>query len=359
MPKQDNKSKMAIPNQPKNLAMKLVKTDISGYVVGPESKTGVKAFGDKHPVLKTKNPYADETIQDNNATAKNIKKDKTTVAADFEDKEDKIAHDVKRKKKNVEKFVRKFNDAKAHSLQGHEASAAQHETPNKEGDQATSEPSKKVKTKTPKQTVTSEAYLQELGEPMSAAPATSDSPAFSGDSAKDTSGSPKEDNSSDDDTDEDSNDQEDESVTKAKDMLETIATEAAELFENIPDDMKLPSWVIEKLDLAKGFVTSVNEYVSDSSNETKDKEEGNPDKEQDNTPDQNPKPTAFKGGQGTLAKEEVYSAKAARHGADIGKPGKNFAKIAKKASEKYGSKESGEKVAGAILAKIRSKHMGK
>ncbi len=54
--------------------------------------------------------------------------------------------------------------------------------------------------------------------------------------------------------------------------------------------------------------------------------------------------------------EASYSAKAARAGKDIGKPGKQFAKIAKEAGERYGSKERGEKVAGAVLAKIRAKH---
>jgi hypothetical protein len=51
--------------------------------------------------------------------------------------------------------------------------------------------------------------------------------------------------------------------------------------------------------------------------------------------------------------EASYSAKAARAGKDIGKPGKQFAKIAKSAAERYGSKERGEKVAGAVLAKLR------
>ena len=51
--------------------------------------------------------------------------------------------------------------------------------------------------------------------------------------------------------------------------------------------------------------------------------------------------------------EASYSAKAARAGKDIGKPGKAFAKIAKSAAERYGSKERGEKVAGAVLAKLR------
>ena len=55
--------------------------------------------------------------------------------------------------------------------------------------------------------------------------------------------------------------------------------------------------------------------------------------------------------------EAVYSYKAAREGKDIGKRGKNFEKIAQKAGAKYGSKERGEKVAGAVLAKIRAKHM--
>ena len=50
-----------------------------------------------------------------------------------------------------------------------------------------------------------------------------------------------------------------------------------------------------------------------------------------------------------------YSAKKAAAGKDIGKPGKMFSKIAKSAGERYGSKESGEKVAGAVLAKLRAK----
>jgi hypothetical protein len=51
----------------------------------------------------------------------------------------------------------------------------------------------------------------------------------------------------------------------------------------------------------------------------------------------------------------AYSAKKAAAGKDIGKKGKNFAKIAEKAGKKYGSKAAGEKVAGAILAKMRGK----
>lgn len=42
-------------------------------------------------------------------------------------------------------------------------------------------------------------------------------------------------------------------------------------------------------------------------------------------------------------------------GEDVGEPGKNFAKIAKKAAAKYGSKEAGQRVAGAVLKKVLAK----
>jgi len=51
--------------------------------------------------------------------------------------------------------------------------------------------------------------------------------------------------------------------------------------------------------------------------------------------------------------EAGYSAKAGRAGKDLGKPGKAFSKIAKSAGERYGSKAAGERVAGAVLNKLR------
>lgn len=48
-----------------------------------------------------------------------------------------------------------------------------------------------------------------------------------------------------------------------------------------------------------------------------------------------------------------YSYKSAAAGKDIGKPGKNFSKIAASAGRKYGS--AGRRVAGAILKKLRAK----
>jgi hypothetical protein len=49
------------------------------------------------------------------------------------------------------------------------------------------------------------------------------------------------------------------------------------------------------------------------------------------------------------AKERSAMAKKARAGKDIGEKGKNFEKIAKSAAKQYGSKEAGEKVAGAVM----------
>lgn len=66
------------------------------------------------------------------------------------------------------------------------------------------------------------------------------------------------------------------------------------------------------------------------------------------------------GGSGELTKghqvsegTKSYSAKEAHKGKDIGKPGKQFKKIAKGAAKKNGSKKAGEKVAGAVLTKLR------
>ncbi len=59
-----------------------------------------------------------------------------------------------------------------------------------------------------------------------------------------------------------------------------------------------------------------------------------------------------------MAKKVSYSAKAAAAGKDIGKPGKNFNKIAAKAGKEYGSKAAGERVAGAVLAKLRARGKG-
>lgn len=56
---------------------------------------------------------------------------------------------------------------------------------------------------------------------------------------------------------------------------------------------------------------------------------------------------------GAPTRTKSYSAKNAAAGKDIGKKGKNFSKIADSAAAKYGSQAAGNRVAGAILAKLR------
>ena len=53
---------------------------------------------------------------------------------------------------------------------------------------------------------------------------------------------------------------------------------------------------------------------------------------------------------------EWYEQHYQNEGKDIGKPGKSFAKIAKSAGKKYGSKAAGERVAGSILKKLRNEN---
>jgi len=53
--------------------------------------------------------------------------------------------------------------------------------------------------------------------------------------------------------------------------------------------------------------------------------------------------------------KKSYSVKQAKKGKDIGKPGKQFKKIAKSAGKKYGSEKAGARVAGAVLKKLRAK----
>lgn len=61
---------------------------------------------------------------------------------------------------------------------------------------------------------------------------------------------------------------------------------------------------------------------------------------------------------GKTVKEVLSKSKAAKEahsGEDMGKKGKNFKKIVSKAGKEYGSKEAGERVAGALFQKLRRK----
>lgn len=58
----------------------------------------------------------------------------------------------------------------------------------------------------------------------------------------------------------------------------------------------------------------------------------------------------------TLEEKLMKSLQEYLNESDIGKPGKNFEKIAKSAGKEYGSEEAGKRVAGAVLKKLRKAH---
>ena len=127
-------------------------------------------------------------------------------------------------------------------------------------------------------------------------------------------------------------DEYDEEGEMAQSQSRTIADAAAELESMLDADENLPEWVQKKISLAQEYIDSARDYLAANRPEDSDEDM--------------PLPEGSTGD---------YSAKKARAGKDIGRPGKQFAKIAKSAGERYGSKERGEKVAGAVLAKLRAK----
>ena len=148
--------------------------------------------------------------------------------------------------------------------------------------------------------MTAFTYIAELGEPMSPAPATSDNPGFSGDSAMAT------DNGADNEKTNNSGDEENETVNGVREKLENIAMMSAEMFENLQDDTELDKHVIEKLELAHNFIEAVSKEINDSKSDD-DEEEDEPEGNQGGKDDNNiAKPSAFKGnGEQSMAKEEV------------------------------------------------------
>jgi hypothetical protein len=111
----------------------------------------------------------------------------------------------------------------------------------------------------------------------------------------------------------------------ALNQVHQIADAARELHAILASDDNLPEWVQSKITKALDYIDTARDYLG---------AEGEMDREQ-------------------AVPEAGYSAKAGRAGKDLGKPGKNFSKIAKGAAERYGSKAAGERVAGAVLNKLR------
>jgi hypothetical protein len=186
-------------------------------------------------------------------------------------------------------------------------------------------------------------------------------------------------------------DEYDEEGEMAMSQARTIEDAAEELQSILDADENLPEWVQKKISMAKEYIDSARDYLKANRPEDSDMElvpEGTDGEFTQADWDKVArkkrhlmmlKPNLEPEDAEQMAAERLgydyedvlawiesdqnmeegstgdYSAKKARAGKDIGKPGKTFAKIAKSAGERYGSKERGEKVAGAVLAKLRAK----
>ena len=84
----------------------------------------------------------------------------------------------------------------------------------------------------------------------------------------------------------------------------------------------------------------------------KDKNKKEPFKKAVKDAEKNPADSKYDSRTGRRNGNDDAKAKQVEEGKDEGKPGKNFAKIAKSAGKEYGSKAAGERVAGAVRSKL-------
>ena len=281
MPTQDKDTEMAIPSQPRKLARKLIQTNLSAYAMGKAAKEGIKKFTAKLPVEVSDYPADD--AESNNARFKGGKVNKdNTRKADYKTGGDENAYESVIKRKLIEKFSKMAVVSTKKPI----VSTISDIGPGRKASNV-----KVVKS--------NEETIAEAGEPMSPAPATSDNPGFSGDSAMAT------DNGADNEKTNNSGDEENENVNGVREKLENIAMMSAEMFENLQDDAELEKWVLEKLELAHDFIEAVSKEINDS-NGGDDEEEDEPEGNQGGKDDNNiAKPSAFKGnGEQSMAKEE-------------------------------------------------------
>lgn len=152
---------------------------------------------------------------------------------------------------------------------------------------------------------------------------------------------------------------EDHEVSMADSSLSDIIRNAEELLQKIGTEEKdIPAWIQDHITNAQNFISQANTNYYDEGSE-EGYEEPSMDSDTSLTGmmedlfEAKKKPSA-----GLSKKQKSAVAKKARAGKDVGKKGKGFEKVAKKAAKKYGSSEKGKKVAAAAMwkgAKARSK----
>ena len=165
---------------------------------------------------------------------------------------------------------------------------------------------------------------------------------------------------------------EDHEVSMAHNSLESIIKSAMELKMKLGNDERnIPGWIQDHITNAENYIDQAAQGFHELSH---DDQEGEHDvdelpngteeiptgDEEDDMALQSIMEALFgeakkKPSAGLTKKQKSTIAKKAKAGKDIGKKGKGFEMIAKKAAKKYGSKERGQAVAAAAMWKSQAK----
>jgi len=170
---------------------------------------------------------------------------------------------------------------------------------------------------------------------------------------------------------------EDYEVAMAQDSLDSIIRAAMMLKTQMGDqEVNLPAWIQDHITNSENYINQAAKGYHESDAQMDDKAGAEEMNEaivsQDNVVDYLAHAlqivwTAGKGNNSIdfqdfaqslysdmFEDESMYEARFEK-GEDVGAKGKNFAKIAKSSAERYGSKEAGQRVAGAIMKKVLNK----
>jgi hypothetical protein len=159
---------------------------------------------------------------------------------------------------------------------------------------------------------------------------------------------------------------EDHEVSMAHNSLESIIKSAVELKMKLGNDERnIPGWIQDHITNAENYIDQAAQgfhelEAHDQESEMDELPVGNEEEPVDDMALQSIMEALFgeakkKPSAGLTKKQKSTIAKKAAAGKDIGKKGKGFEMIAKKAAKKYGSKERGQAVAAAAMWKSQAK----
>jgi len=157
----------------------------------------------------------------------------------------------------------------------------------------------------------------------------------------------------------------DHEVSMAHNSLESIIKSAMELKMKLGNDERnIPGWIQDHITNAENYIDQAAQgfhelEAHDQESEMDELPVGNEEEPVDDMTLQGMMEDLFeakkKPSAGLSKKQKSTIAKKAKAGKDIGKKGKGFEMIAKKAAKKYGSKERGQAVAAAAMWKSAAK----